>query len=182
MPENFERRLIHRGRKFDFEQVRFTGRSGREATLEVVRHPGAVVILPLLADGRVALIRNRRPALGGRLLWELPAGTLEKDEDPALAAKRELEEETGYTAGRVEKLASFYTTPGMTDELMHAFLATDLREGGQRLEEDEEIEPRVFTVDEALSMIDRAELVDAKSMLTLALADRGGLLRRGRPA
>lgn len=182
MPENFERRLIHKGRKFDFESVRFVGRSGREATLEVVRHPGAVVIVPLLSEGRIALISNRRPALDGRRLWELPAGTLEKGEDPAAAAPRELEEETGYRAGRIVPIASFYTTPGMTDELMHAFLATDLREVGQRLEEDEDIETRAVGAQEALAMIDRSEIVDAKSMLALLLADRRSLLGPRRAA
>jgi len=175
-----ERRLIHRGKKFDFESVRFVGRDGREIVREMVRHPGAVVVVPIFADGRVGLIRNRRFTVG-RSLWELPAGTLEAGEPPAECARRELQEETGYDAGSIEPLGRFYTTPGMTDELMHAFAATSLTHVGRRLEEDEDIEVEPTPASEALALVDSGELMDAKSMLGLLLARRRGLLE-GEPA
>lgn len=178
MNTNVERELILKGRKFDFERITFQGGGGKKVTREVVRHPGAVVILPLLGDGaglRIVMIRNRRYALG-RELWELPAGTLEPPEDPARCAARELEEETGYRPDRVESLGSFYTTPGMTDELMRAYVASGLTHVGQHLEEDENIRPELVEPREAFSMLDRGELVDAKSMLTLLIAARRGLL------
>jgi len=169
------RELLVKGRKFDFERVWFACPDGSQQSLEVVRHPGAVVVLPALADGRIALIRNQRPAVG-RTLWELPAGTLEPGEDPIKAAARELREETGFEARRIAPLGAFYTTPGMTDELMRACVAFDLTPGEQRLERDERIEVVLVGLDEALAMLDAGELMDAKSMLTLLLALRKGLL------
>lgn len=176
------RETILKGRKFDFERVTFTNRLGERTTREVVRHPGAVCVLPVLDAGaagreaRVVMIRVYRFALD-RDTWEFPAGTIEPGEPPEACAPRELIEETGYEARRIQRIGSFHTTPGMTDELMHAFFATDLREVGQRLEEDEQIKPVVVTVGEALAMIDDGRLADAKSMLTLLLAVRRGLVR-----
>lgn len=146
---------------------------------EVVRHPGAVCIVPVLeAAGRgpeIVLIRNRRFAIG-KELFELPAGTLEKGEDPARCAPRELLEETGYTAREIIPLGSFYTTPGMTDERMHGFAARGLSFAGQRLEEDEEIAVVPTPLPKVLSMLDAGELVDAKSIVTLVLALRKGVI------
>ena len=180
MHRNSERTLIHKGVKFDFEQVTFTGADGRVVRREVVRHPGAVVILPLLdpagRDQRIVMIRNQRFALE-RELWELPAGTMEPPEPPADTARRELGEETGYSAGTVGVIGTFLTTPGMTDELMHAFVATDLTKVPQRLEEDERIKVEVVSVSRAFQLLDSGELQDAKSMLTLLLAQRLGLIK-----
>ncbi len=173
-----ERETLHHGAKFDFERLSYRARSGKTLRREVVRHPGAVVVVPLLDDGRVVLIRNFRVAVE-QWLWELPAGTLGKGEDPAACAGRQLIEETGYRAQRVTPLLTFRTTPGLTDELMHAFVATGLTHVGQALEEDEMIEVRPVPVAEALAMIGRAELVDAKSIVALLLADRAGLLGPG---
>lgn len=153
-------------------------RSGRRVQRQMIRHPGAAVIVPLLAgegDPHVVMIRNQRFTVG-RELWEFPAGTLEPPEPPERCAARELEEEAGYRAGRLEHLGSYLTTPGMTDELMHSYLASDLNPTGQRLMEDEEIRVEVVPVSKALGMIDRGELVDAKSMLALLLALRRGML------
>lgn len=174
-----ERTLIHRGRKFDFESVTVDMGGGRRVTREVVRHPGAVVVVPVLEGGRrVVLIRNERIALG-KVLWECPAGTLEPPEDAAVCAMRELEEEAGYRAGKVVGLGSFYTTPGMTDELMHSYAAVDLEKTAQDLEEDERIEVHAVEVDEVFGMIDDGRLMDAKSMLAVLLAERKGVLKRG---
>lgn len=169
------RTTIHKGRKFDFELVTAELAPGKVLTREVVRHPGAVLILPLLPDGRVVLIRNRRIAVDA-WLYEFPAGTLEPGEDPADCARRELVEETGYRAERMEPLVTFYTTPGLTDERMHAFIATGLTPVGQALEEDEHIEVHPTPVADALAMLDRGDLTDGKSILALLLALRRGLL------
>lgn len=144
-------------------------------TREVVRHPGAVVIVPVLRDGRIVLIRNFRIAVGEYTL-ECPAGTLGVGEDPAVCAARELIEETGYQAESITGLGWFYTTPGLTDEKMHAFAATGLTEVGQRLEEDEDIQVVYVTEPEALRMIDSGELRDAKSMIAILKARSHGLL------
>jgi ADP-ribose pyrophosphatase len=173
--ETVSRRLLHRGRKFDFEVVEFEGRGGKPLTREVVRHPGAVVILPILDGGRLCLIRNWRPALEKEIA-ELPAGTLEKGEDPEACARRELIEETGYEAGEMEKLGSFYTSPGLSDERMAAFVARRLQHVGQRLEEDERLTVTPMATADAFGMIERGELVDAKSMLTLLWARAKGLV------
>lgn len=170
-----ERRLLHKGRRFDFEIVTHQGRGGRTLTREVVRHPGAVVIVPVLPDGRIVLIRNFRIAIGQYTL-ECPAGTLGKGEDPAACAARELIEETGYRAGAITGLGWFYTTPGLTDEKMHAFAATELTEVGQQLEEDEDIQLQPMPGAEVLAMIDRGDLHDAKSIIAVLRARSRGLL------
>jgi ADP-ribose pyrophosphatase len=169
------RTLIHRGRKFDFEQLEFVGSDGTVLRREVVRHPGAVVILPILDDGRIVLIRNHRPSLD-RPLYELPAGTLEAGEKPVACAGRELIEETGYDAATIRPLGRFYTSPGLSDELMWAFVATQLEHVGQRLEPDERLTVHPIPAREAFGMIESGELVDGKSMLTLLWAERKGLV------
>ncbi len=169
------RRLIHKGRKFDFEMVNVRLPSGRTVEREVVRHPGAVLIVPVLADNRVVLIRNYRIALGDTL-FECPAGTLEPPEPPETCASRELIEETGYRAATMIPLGWFYTTPGLTDEKMFAYVAKDLTSVGQDLQDDECITVSPVPVDTAFAMIDRGEIADAKSMLALLLARRRGLI------
>jgi ADP-ribose pyrophosphatase len=171
------REVLHKGPKFDFERLTLSAPGGREVQREVIRHPGAAVIVPLLPGANVVLIRNDRFAVG-KTLYELPAGTLSPGEPPDACAARELEEETGYRAATLAPLGRFYTTPGMTDELMWAFLATGLRHVGQRLEEDEALTVEVVGMDRALQMIDSGELMDAKSMLALLVAHRRGLLER----
>lgn len=173
-----QRRTIQRGPKFDFEEVTLANDPARNAgpvKRYMIRHPGAVVVVPVLdvkaIDPVLVMIRNRRFTVG-RELWEFPAGTLEPPEPPEVCAGRELEEEAGYRAARVEPLGAFLTTPGMTDEMMHAYLATGLRHVGQRLMEDESITVETVALDRALQMIDRGELIDAKSMLALLLAVR----------
>lgn len=179
MAQQSERETLFRGAKFDLERIAYRSAGGKLIRREVIRHPGAVCILPLLrtsgSDVKIVMIRNLRPALGEEV-WELPAGTLEPPEPPDQCAARELIEETGYRAERFESLGSFYTTPGMTDELMRAFVATDLTEVGQQLEEDESIRPVALSVGEVFGLLDTGELKDGKSMLTLLLAARRGLL------
>lgn len=179
MTTSEQRRTIQRGPKFDFDEVTIPGRNGVPTQRYMIRHPGAAVVLPLLeTPGKapsLVMIRNQRFTVG-RVLWEFPAGTLEPPEPPAVCAVRELEEEAGYRAARVEPLGVFLTTPGMTDESMHAFLATGLTHVGQHLMEDEHITVDVVPIPRALAMIDSGDLADAKSMLALLLAQRRGKL------
>src|SRR5439155_18171899 len=119
---------------------------------EVVVHPGAVVVLALTPDGQVVLIRTRRYAVG-QILIELPAGTLEKGEDPINCAGRELLEETGYLAGRLVPIGNFFTSPGILSEKMYAFAAYDLEKQKQALEQGEEIEVLATPFEQAVMMI-----------------------------
>jgi ADP-ribose pyrophosphatase len=138
----------------------------REHVHQIVRHPGAVTILPVLDDGRICLIDNYRLAVDQTLL-ELPAGTREPDEDPAETARRELIEETGYRAGRIELLTRFFMSPGILDEQMHLFLATQLTPGEPDLQGGEQITPRVTTWDETLRLIHEGRIRDAKTLVGL---------------
>lgn len=136
---------------------------------EVVHHPGSAVILPAFDDGTIALVRQyRHPAV--KYLLELPAGTLNDKERPEDGAARELEEELGVVAGKLEKLSEFYVSPGFCEEKMWLYLATNLRETAQRLDEDEMIEVVRVPVDRALQMITEGEIEDAKTIIGLMLA------------
>jgi len=180
LPEIIGRSLIHKGRKFDFESLTIRQPSGRVMTREIVKHPGAVVIVPVLPDGRVVLIRVFRISLG-KMSQECCAGTREAGEDPAECAARELIEETGFKADRLVKLATFFTSPGLSDEAMHAFVATGLTHVGQDLEEDEHIEVELVAAAEVLQRLDRGEIADGKSMVALLLAQRQGWLAPSGP-
>lgn len=172
------RRTVLKGRKFDFEEVTLRARTGATIVRQCVRHPGAVVILPILESGgerHVVMIENERFCVG-RTLLELPAGTREVGEEPVATASREVEEETGYRAATLEPLARFYTTPGMTDELMWAFVARGLVEVGARPEEDESISVRVVRASEAMHLAESGGIEDGKSILVLHMAARRGMI------
>lgn len=158
----------HNGSLFRVEILRRIDETGEEVVREVVRHPGAVLVLPLLDAATILMIRNFRIATGQRL-WELPAGKLEPNELPEQAAARELEEETGHRAGRITKLGEFYTSPGFTDELIHVFLAEQLDYIGQRLEPGEDLIVEKVTRDDALMMAADGRLRDGKSIAALFL-------------
>lgn len=148
---------------------------GREAEREVVLHWGAVGMVPIDAEGRVILVRQYRHAPGKDLL-EIPAGKLAEGEDPLECAVRELKEEIGCEATRWAKLASFYTSPGFSDEELHLYLAEDLREGDAEPEEDEFLEVVRMSLDGALALVAEGEIRDSKTVAGLALA---ALHRRG---
>jgi ADP-ribose pyrophosphatase len=158
-------------RRFRVVRHTETGADGKLHVKETVQHPGAVAILPILDDGRVCLIRNYRVAVG-RTLVELPAGTLEAGEDPAVTAGRELVEETGYRAATIEKLREFTISPGILNERMHLFLARGLKEGRTALEPGEQIETLEVTWQEAMRMVFDNTIEDAKTLVGLLYYDR----------
>jgi len=145
--------------------------NGRTVTLEIVHHPGAAAVVPFASEDEVLLIRQYRHAAQGHIL-EVPAGKLDAGEAPALCAARELEEEAGVRAGRLEELGWIWTTPGFTDERIHLFAAFDLEPVPHRPEEDEVIEVLRVPFAEALERIWRGELRDAKSAMALLHAAR----------
>jgi ADP-ribose pyrophosphatase len=169
------REVLHRGAKWTLEGVSFESAGGETIRREIVRHPGAAVILPLTDDGKIVLIRNHRLSVE-KELYELPAGTLEPPEPPEACARRELHEEAGYLAATWTPLGRFYTSPGLSDEVMWAYAASGLEPVGQKLEADELVTVHPVTIAEVMDMIDKRELVDAKSMLTILLAERRGIL------
>jgi len=166
--------------RFDYDELVYDGRiaqvhkvglrmpDGEVVQRDLIRYPGAAVVLPILADGAIVMIRNYRFAVDEELL-ELPAGLLERGEAPAACAARELTEETGYRAGKIAKLGWFYPGPGTNDELMHSFLATDLSLGKQNLEAYEQIEVEVFEETEVRQMVADGRIHDGKTIATLAL-------------
>lgn len=161
--------LIFQGKRIALYHPEFTSRTGKTYHHEIVVHPGAVVILPFLDDKTILLIKNYRVSVDEHLL-ELPAGLLEKEEAPDITAHRELIEETGYQAKSMEKVLDFYSTPGFTNEILHAYIAKDLSFSGQNLEDSEQIEAFPVLYSEALTMIKEGKIKDAKSILLLLYA------------
>ena len=151
---------------FRVARLTFDGPGGGEIVRDVIEHPGAAVILPLLDDGRVVLIRNVRRTVG-KVLWELPAGTLEADEAPEACAAREVEEETGYRAGALAPLTEFFASPGILNERMFGFLATDLVQTSQSLDHDEEIEVFPIPQWQVRDMMKDGHIEDAKTITLL---------------
>ena len=166
-----EPKLIHREIAFEGRHVqvrldKIIDSAGNTSVLEIVVHPGAVCVVPLLENGDVVLVRQYRHATGSHLL-ELCAGGLHPGEDPLEAARRELEEETGFLAGKLVERARFWTTPGFTTEFMYLYEATDLVKTQTNPDVDEIIDVETATQEEALRMIDEGRIQDAKSILGL---------------
>ncbi|MCG8469231.1 MAG: NUDIX hydrolase [Gemmatimonadetes bacterium] len=167
---------VYRGRVIhvDLDRVRFP--DGSTGELEMVRHPGASAVVPLTTrEGTsqpiVTLVRQYRYAAGG-YIWEIPAGKLDAGEPPEDCARRELEEETGLRAGRLEALSHIHTTPGFTDEVIHLFVALELAPGRLSHEPNEFIELHERPLEEVMAMVVGGEITDAKTICALALADR----------
>ena len=174
-----ERQVVHRGRYLEFRVDTIERADGSGGTRDVVGHPGAIAVLALDGDRRLLLVRQWRiPA--AQAMLEIPAGTLDVHdgvtEDPDLAARRELEEETGHRAATWRKLSEFWTAPGFATELMHLYLATGLAgaDGDDRLspDEDERLELRRVSIPDALAMVDTGEIIDAKTILGVLWLDR----------
>lgn len=162
--------IVFEGHRFRVERRAYAVR-GTPHQYDIIVHPGAAVILPVLDDGRLVLIRNYRVAVGEDLL-ELPAGTLEPGEAPATCVVRELAEETGYRAGQVTPLVSFYSSPGILTERMHTFVATQLTPGPTELDAGEEIEVTTMTLAEALAAVRAGRITDGKTILALLYYER----------
>jgi ADP-ribose pyrophosphatase len=162
--------LVYEGRILDLEVDRVRLPNGGETTREVVRHRGAVVVLPLHEDGRIEFVRQFRYPMG-EVLLELPAGKLDPGEKPLACASRELAEETGWKPVELHALGSFFTTPGFTDEVLHAFIATPLGTAPEVAQDpDEVIEIVTMTVEEALAACREGAIRDSKTLATLLLA------------
>lgn len=166
-----KRELVYRGRSISVWADEVELPNGQQVTLDVVRHPGAAAVVPFVSDDDVLLIRQFRHAAGGTIV-EVPAGKLDAGEDPAVCAARELEEEAGQRAGRIERLGEIWTTPGFSDERIHLFAAFGLEPVDTRLEADEVIEVFRVPLLQALAMVWSGELTDAKSALALVQAAR----------
>jgi ADP-ribose pyrophosphatase len=163
--------IVYRGRKIQVAVDTLTAADGRTITRDVVVHPGAVAILPLLDDEHVVLLRNER-FIVGETLWELPAGTLEPGEPPDQAAPRELAEETGYSAVRWRHLLTFYPSPGILSERTHLYLARDLTPGPMSLEPGEHLTPQTITWRDALAWALDGTIRDAKTLVGILLWER----------
>ena len=161
-----KRTVLKQGRVFRFVEQEIVRPDGRTITIDKVEHPGAVVILPVDPDGRIIILKQFRAALN-RTIYELPAGTLEPDEDPQFCAERELAEEISRAAARWESLGQLYPAPGFCDEVQHLFFATDLSDASADMDADEEIEPERMTVAEIEAAVASGELMDAKSIALL---------------
>ena len=175
MASTLSSRTVYEGRIFDVLVDRVRLPHGREADMEIVRHDGSVVLIPVADDGRLLLVRQYRHA-AGRFLWELPAGSLEVGEDPDAAAGRECHEELGLIAGRLDRLLTVFPTPGFCTEVMTYYRATGLRAPADgdppaHQDEDESIEVRAFGVAEIRAMVSRGEIADLKTVAALALLD-----------
>ncbi|MEM6956840.1 MAG: NUDIX hydrolase [Myxococcota bacterium] len=153
------------------EEYDLPGRDGRTHVRTVIRHPNAVVVFPIRADGQIVLVRNYRLPTGGTLL-ELPAGCMDPGETPQEAARRELREETGYVADTLEPLGEFYPAPGLLDEYMYAFAAGDLRLGERELDATEEISVESLTLPELFGAIDSGSVRDGKTIAVSLLWER----------
>ncbi len=157
---------IYKGRIVNLNLETVTLPNGATVELEIIHHPGAAAVVPMKDDRIVILIRQYRHAVGG-YIYEIPAGKLHPGEDPRECAARELEEEIGYKAGRLDHVTSTYTTPGFTDEVIHIYKATQLQRGTQNLGHDEVLEIAEFPLEKTIAMIRDGVIKDAKTIVGL---------------
>lgn len=164
--------LVYQGRVFSVEVTRRRFPNGQEHEVAIVHHNPSVVIIPMLDDGRVMLIRQYRASVD-RVMWEIPAGRVDDGEEPDVAAARECEEEIGLVPARVERIRGLFPTPGFCDEELIFYKVSDLRppskDSTRHPDDDEDIESRAVTVDEARAMVQRGEIVDLKTAYGLTL-------------
>ena len=160
---------VYAGRLLKIDRDRVLLPNGGTTELEMVRHPGAAAVVPFITDQEILLVRQFRYAAQG-FIYEVPAGTLHQGEAPEACAAREVQEEVGHRAGTLQHLASIYTTPGFTDEVIHLYTARDLEPAAQKLDHDEVLTVERLPFAEALRMIHDGRIVDAKSICALMLA------------
>ncbi|MCL1895767.1 MAG: NUDIX hydrolase [Clostridiales bacterium] len=159
---------IYEGAILNLRRDKVSVKDGRTSHREVVEHGGGVVILGVTREGKIPMLRQfRKPA--EQVMFELPAGKLEKGEDPKEAALREFREETGYTAGRIRHMSSFYPTVGYSEEILHVYLAEDLTPGETEFDENESLDIEEYLPEELYSLIDAGGMNDGKSMIALLL-------------
>jgi ADP-ribose pyrophosphatase len=167
-----QRRTVYEGRIFKVDVDRVQLPSGHIVDMDIVRHPGSVVMLPMPSAGEIILIRQYRYTID-KWIWELPAGSLKPNENPDQAAARECEEEIGLFPDRVERLRAFYPTPGFCDEEMIFYRCSQLRppdaDSSAKKDDDEDLEPRTFTLEDARQMVASGEIVDLKTAVGLTL-------------
>ena len=163
------RLTLHQGRVFNLIRENVTLDNGITTDLEFVEHPGATAIIPILNKSRILLLKQYRHTLR-EYIWEIPAGTLDPQETALTCAKRELIEETGFSADQWQRLAEITPVPGYSDERIHIFLASDLKPAEQNLDQDEIINVHEFEFKEAIEMIKAGQIQDAKSITGLFLA------------
>lgn len=164
------RSALHQGRVFRLDKENVTLSNGATIDLDIIRHPGASAIVPLVKENTLLMIRQYRHAMG-EFIWEIPAGTLDGDEAPIQCAKRELVEETGYSAAAWQELGAICPLPGYSDERIHLFLASDLAPSRQHLDVDEVLEVHEVEFDKAIEMILKGEIQDAKTIAALLMTD-----------
>jgi ADP-ribose pyrophosphatase len=163
--------VIYRGSKINLALEPYRRADGTDAERELIIHPGAVALVPLVDDGHVCLVENERYAVGKTLL-EVPAGTIDPGESPELTAGRELVEETGYRAGRIKRIREWYVSPGFLTEKMYLFLCEDLTPGALDLQPDERLRPVVVRWEDAVAMASDGRIEDAKSIIALLVCDQ----------
>ena len=157
---------IYSGRVVGLSRETIVFPDGKEAVREIVQHPGASAMVPMISPTEVILIKQFRYS-ARKALWEIPAGTLEPGETALVCAERELVEEIGYRAGKMTPLGGFYTSPGFCNEFLHLFLATDLEQSESNLDKDERLEVHKMPMQEAIRKIETGEIIDAKTIVGL---------------
>ena len=172
-----DRQILHRGRVYNLIRENVTLDNGVTTDMEYIEHPGATAIIPMFSDSRVLLLKQYRHSLR-EYIWEIPAGTLDPEEEILECAQRELIEETGYSADQWQKLGEITPLPGYSDERLHIFLATDLQPAEQDLDRDEIIHVHKVNFSDAIEMIESGNIQDAKTIAGLLIARNrsGGLL------
>lgn len=162
---------IFKGNIIEVESLTVTLPNEKQATRDIVKHPGASTVIPISDEGELYMVRQFRKPIDKELL-EIPAGKLDKGEDPRVCAERELKEETGLTAKNIRHVLSVHTTPGFCNEVLHFYVATGLTEGDSCADEDEFISSEKIKIDKLVQMVLQQEITDAKSIIGILLADK----------
>jgi len=166
-----DRKQIYNGNIINVERLTVTLPNGKEATRDLVLHPGASVVIPIGNDGCIYMVRQYRKAIE-KVSLELPAGKLDPGEDPEVCARRELKEETGLSAGIFKHLISIHTTPGFSNEVLHLYAAAELQEGDAHTDEDEFLTTEKVKIGDLINLILNHEITDAKTIIGIFLAEK----------